>query len=74
VLECKPAARHRAREALATREGPRAHVEHPGFGGVHMPVKAMTEVEASLPLIAQPHLTAWAEEIAARAKRHRGVT
>jgi hypothetical protein len=61
-------------QALGTPEGPRAHAHHPGFGGAHMLAKAMGEVEAIFPALAQPHMTAWAKEIEEVAKRHPGVS
>jgi hypothetical protein len=65
--------RPRDAEAIDTPEGARAEADHPGIAAHHPLARAMAEVEAALPAIAEPILEDWAEEIERNAARHPGI-
>jgi hypothetical protein len=66
--------RPRSAESIDTPEGQRAEADHPGTRAYHPLARAMAEVEASFPAIAEPTLRGWADDIEGRAAKHRGIT
>ena len=64
----------RGKRAVSTPEGARAGAHIPPMVGRHMLGRAAAELEATLPVIAQPHLDAWASEIERIAKTQPGVS
>lgn len=59
--------------ALGLPNAPRGAAHHPGIKASHMTAKAAAEVEATLDVIAAPHLRRWAEEIEDNAAKHKGI-
>jgi len=63
----------KTKQALSTPHGPRAGARHPGQAGTHAVAKAVAETEAVISELAQPSVRAWATQIEASAKAHKGI-